>query len=108
MRDLYKGRWASFVGNAGVRAVFSLDDYETAHYWSQFMGGRLFETTSQQQDIYGLSKGQSKGETMRPLRSPEQLMMDFAKDNELQVIEACLLPDAPDAPAGSAPGQGAA
>lgn len=35
-------------------------------------------------------------------------VMDFAKDNELQVIEACLLPDAPDAPAGSAPGQGAA
>lgn len=83
MRDLYKGRWASFVGNAGVRAVFSLDDYETAHYWSQFMGGRLFETTSQQQDIYGMTKGQSKGETMRPLRSPEQLMMEFAKDKML-------------------------
>lgn len=83
MRDLYKGRWASFVGNAGVRAVFSLDDYETAHYWSQFMGGRLFETISHQQDIYGMTKGQSKGETMRPLRSPERLMMEFAKDKML-------------------------
>lgn len=83
MRDLYKGRWASFVGNAGVRAVFSLDDYETAHYWSQFMGGRLFETTSHQQDIYGMTKGQSKGETMRPLRSPERLMLEFSKDKML-------------------------
>ena len=27
MKDLYKGRWASFIGNAGVRAVFSLQDY---------------------------------------------------------------------------------
>lgn len=83
MRDLYKGRWASFVGNAGVRAVFSLDDYETAHYWSQFMGGRLFETTSHQQDIYGMTKGQSKGETMRPLRSPERLMLEFSRDKML-------------------------
>lgn len=83
MRDLYKGRWASFVGNAGVRALFSLDDYETAKYWSQFMGGRIYETASQQKDIYGLTKGQSKGETMRPLRSPEQLMLDFAQDKML-------------------------
>ena len=48
----------------------------------------------------------------RALRDHEPMawdfVMDFAKDNELQVIEACLLPDAPDAPAGSAPGQGAA
>ena len=39
MRDLYKGRWASFIGNAGVRALFNLDDYETAEYWSKFIGG---------------------------------------------------------------------
>lgn len=83
MRDLYKGRWASFVGNAGVRAIFALDDYETAQYWSQFMGGRLFETINQQQDVYGLTKGQSKGEAMRPLRSPEQLMIEFAKEKML-------------------------
>lgn len=83
MKDLYKGRWASFIGNAGVRAVFALDDYDTAKYWSQFMGGRLVETTSAQQDVHGLTKGQSKGEAMRPLRAPEQLMMDFAKDRML-------------------------
>ena len=64
MKDLYKGRWASFIGNAGVRALFSLDDYDTARYWSQFMGGHLVDTVSQQQDIYGLTKGQTKGETM--------------------------------------------
>ena len=47
------------------------------------MGGRLFETINQQQDVYGLTKGQSKGEAMRPLRSPEQLMIEFAKEKML-------------------------
>lgn len=78
MKDLYQGRWASFVGNAGVRAVFSLDDYDTANYWSKFLGGRLVETRSESQDVYGLTKGQSKGETMRPLLTPEEIMRQFA------------------------------
>jgi type IV secretion system protein VirD4 len=77
MRDLYKGRWASFIGNAGVRALFNLDDYETAEYWSKFIGGRLVETQSRQEDIYGLSKGQNVGETMRPLLSPDEIMLNF-------------------------------
>ena len=70
MRDLYKGRWASFIGNAGVRALFNLDDFETAEYWSKFIGAHLVGTQSQQQDIYGLTKAQTVGEAMRPLLSP--------------------------------------
>jgi type IV secretory pathway TraG/TraD family ATPase VirD4 len=41
MRDRYKGRWPTFIGNAGVRALFNLNDYEIAEYWSKFIGGRL-------------------------------------------------------------------
>ena len=78
MRDLYKGRWASFIGNAGVRALFNLDDFETAEYWSKFVGGRLVETRSTQQDIYGYSKGDNVGESMRPLLPPDEIMMKFA------------------------------
>jgi type IV secretion system protein VirD4 len=78
MRGLYKGRWASFIGNAGIRALFNLDDYDTAEYWSKFMGGQLVETYSRQEDIYGLSKGQNVGESMRPLIAPEKIMMQFA------------------------------
>ena len=77
MRDLYKGRWASFIGNAGVRALFSLDDYETAHYWSQFVGAHLVESASHQQNVYGLSTGQNVSEAMRPLLSPEEIMLRF-------------------------------
>jgi type IV secretion system protein VirD4 len=77
MRDLYKGRWASFIGNAGVRALFNLDDYDTAKYWSDFIGGRIVATHSTQQDNYGLSRGQNVGETMRPLLSPDEIMLRF-------------------------------
>jgi type IV secretion system protein VirD4 len=83
MKDLYKGRWASFIGNAGVRALFSLDDYDSAKYWSNFLGGHLVETHSQAQDIYGLAKGQTMGEALRPLLSPEELMLQFAQGKML-------------------------
>ena len=78
MRDLYKGRWASFIGNAGVRALFNLDDFDTAKYWSDFMGGNLVETRSTQQDMHGLSGGSNVSEAMRPLFPPEKIMLDFS------------------------------
>ena len=87
MRDLYKGRWASFVGNAGVRALFNLDDYDTAEYRSKFIGGRLAETHSRQENEYGLSSGQNIGEAMRPLLPPDQLMMNFASDKMLVLAQ---------------------
>jgi type IV secretion system protein VirD4 len=83
MRDLYKGRWASFIGNAGIRALFNLDDFETAEYWSKFIGGHLVESTSSSLDIYGLSRGETASETMRPLLSPDEIMMHFAANNML-------------------------
>lgn len=87
MRDLYKGRWASFISNSGVKAVFSLNDYDTAFYWSQTLGTRLFETTSQQQDVFGIAKSQSKGETMRPLLSSDKLLSLFAEKQMLVLPE---------------------
>lgn len=83
MKDLYRGRWASFVGNAGVRALFNLDDYETAKYWSDTLGAQLVQTKNEQQDIYGFTKGQNVGETMRPLISPEEMMRHLAQGKML-------------------------
>jgi type IV secretion system protein VirD4 len=91
MEDLYKGRWASFIGNAGVRALFNLDDFNTAEYWSKFVGDRLVETRNQQQDIYGYSKGDSVGESMRRLLSPDQIMMDFASRNDSKNSDKMLI-----------------
>ena len=83
MKDLYRGRWASFIGNAGVRALFNLDDYDTAKYWSDFIGGHIVQSTNQQQDVYGFAKSQSVGETMRPLISPSDIMLNYSKGKML-------------------------
>jgi type IV secretory pathway TraG/TraD family ATPase VirD4 len=87
MKDLYEKRWASFVGNAGVRALFNLDDYETADYWSKFIGGRLYQTQNMQQDIYGQTSSQNVGEAVRPLVTPEQLMLNFASGKMLVLAQ---------------------
>jgi type IV secretion system protein VirD4 len=87
MRDLYKGRWASFIGNAGVRALFNLDDYETADYWSKFIGGQVIETRSRQEDIYGYYNSEGISETLRPLFPPDKIMMDFSSGKMLVLAQ---------------------
>jgi type IV secretory pathway TraG/TraD family ATPase VirD4 len=88
MRDLYKSRWASFIGNAGVRALFNLDDFDSAKYWSNFIGGHLVETRGRQEDLYGLSKGDNVGEALRPLLSPEEIMLHFGRNHMLVLPQA--------------------
>lgn len=89
MKDLYRGRWASFIGNAGIRALFNLDDYETAKYWSDSLGGHIVQTTGRQEDIYGYSRGQNVGETLRPLLSPDEIMLYLASKMKIdgQAVE---------------------
>jgi type IV secretion system protein VirD4 len=79
MRDLYKGRWASFIGNAGVCAVFSLHDYDTADYWSRFLGGQAVRTSSESYDIYGIARGGNTGEAEHPLVTPDQMMRRYSE-----------------------------
>jgi len=87
MRDLYKGRWASFIGNSGVRALFNLDDFETAEYWSKFVGGSIVETRGRQVDPYGDAKSENVGETMRPLLPADKLMMELSSDRMLVLAQ---------------------
>ena len=88
MKDLYQSRWASFVGNSGIRALFNLDDFDTANYWSRFIGGRLVESRSRKTDQYGMSEGgESISENMRPLLSPEKIMFDFAQGKMLVLAQ---------------------
>jgi len=82
MRDLYKGRWASFISNAGIRAVFNLDDHDTAKYWSDTLGARLVETVSQNKTNEGLVSGHSASDTMRPLMPADEIMLNFSKSGQ--------------------------
>jgi type IV secretion system protein VirD4 len=83
MRDLYQGRWASFIGNSGVRAVFSLDDYDSARYWADFIGGQTVQTRSESRDVLGVTQGETAGETLRPVLTPDELMLNYATDRML-------------------------
>jgi type IV secretion system protein VirD4 len=87
IKDLYKGRWPSFIGNAGVRVVFNLDDLDSADYWSRFIGQRLVETKSFSQNVMGQMTGGSQGETLRPLLSPDDLMHQFATKKMLVLAQ---------------------
>ena len=87
MRDLYRERWASFIGNAGIRAVFNLDDYDTADYWSKFLGHRLVATQSQAVDNFGLTSGGTVSETQRRLQAPEEIMRNYAWEKMLILVQ---------------------
>lgn len=98
MRDLYKGRWASFIGNAGIRVVFNLDDYDTAEYWSKFIGSHEVESRSLTRDAFGIVQSQSTNPTIRPAIPPEEIMLDYAAGKMLVLrqgsrpIEAARVP----------------
>lgn len=87
IKDLYQGRWPSFIGNAGVRAVFNLDDLDSADYWSRFIGQHLVETRNTSQNAMGYVTGASQGETLRPLLSPDDMMRQFAADKMLVLAQ---------------------
>lgn len=98
MRDLYKGRWASFIGNAGIRALFNLDDYDTAEYWSKFIGSHEVESRSQTRDAFGILQSQSSSQAIRPSLPPEEIMLRYASGTMLVLrqgsrpIEAARVP----------------
>ena len=87
LKELYKSRWPSFIGNAGVRVVFNLGDNDSADYWSKFAGMREVEKISSQQDTYGITSGQSVSSMMHPLITPDELMLNYAKDKMLVFTE---------------------
>lgn len=97
MKELYGGRWASFINNSGIRILFSLDDFDTAQYWSHFLGSHFIETRSRSEDVQGLTRGQTASQMLRPLLSPEQIMFHFARldstgGGELLVLAEALHP----------------
>lgn len=62
LKALYRQRWASFIGNSGVKVLFGIEDVDSAKYWSDTIGQHQVETHSRQEDIYGLSKGGNTSE----------------------------------------------
>jgi len=87
LKELYKNRWPSFIGNAGVRVVFNIGDNESAEYWSRFAGMRDVEKLSSQQDLYGINRSQSVSSTLQPLIPANELMLRYTSDKMLVFVE---------------------
>jgi len=76
MQDLYQSRWASFIGNAGVRYVFGVSDYNTAKYFSDFMGQYTQEIVTNQTDAGGVRVSSvSRSLHARALMTPDEIMV---------------------------------
>jgi len=87
IRDLYKARAPSFWSNAGVRAVFSLQDKETAEYVSGLTGVTTIQSRTEQQTPYGQTTGQSAAPVARPLLRPEEVMQRYTANLMLVLLD---------------------
>jgi type IV secretory pathway TraG/TraD family ATPase VirD4 len=74
MKDTYKTRWASFVGNSGVTCAFAVNDVETAEYLSKMLGTSTIESRSESRDRMGNTTSASAGTTSRPLQTPDEIL----------------------------------
>ncbi len=73
LRDLYGDRANTFIANAGVQQVFSVNDFETAKWLSQMIGQ---ETSRFQTDSFKPGDGPSFSNhlTGRDLLTPDEIM----------------------------------
>lgn len=88
LETLYKGRWQSFLANAGVIQWFANLDLKTTEYVSNLLGKtpvlglRQGDTSSDQRDK-GLS-GASESKELHPLLTHDEVSRVFAKTDPLK------------------------
>jgi type IV secretion system protein VirD4 len=84
IKNSYENQWSSFISNAGVRTIFSVDDIDTAEYWSRFAGDRLVEDG----DANGsrLTSDPAANTWLRRLLTPDEVMINYAKDYALLLV----------------------
>lgn len=86
LEALYGKRWQTFLGNAGVLQFFGNADLLTLEWISKRLGQTTIRTTSQNQPGYtqrakeGVT-GQSFGESVHPLMTPEEISRFFGRDD---------------------------
>jgi type IV secretion system protein VirD4 len=74
-RDIYGQRAGTFLSNAGVLQVFSVNDHETARLISDLLGQGtiVFETTGRNRDSEKTGLSYSEQHTGRPLLTPDEV-----------------------------------
>lgn len=87
IRDLYRARAPSFWSNAGIRAVFNLQDVETAEYVSRLVGTTTVHIHNAQMNAIGLTGGGTSAATARALVLPDEVMMRYARGTMLVLLD---------------------
>ncbi|WP_439543988.1 type IV secretory system conjugative DNA transfer family protein [Hyphomicrobium sp.] len=87
-KALYKERWETFAGNAGVLQFFGNNDLMTMEYVSRRLGKTMVMATREgevgrAQRADGLS-GQSESAELHDLLTPEEVSRQFARDDRLK------------------------
>lgn len=86
IRAIYKDRWESFLGNAGVRRFFGLADEFTAKWVSDCLGrttvtvADVSATTAEQRHTQGAS-GHTMRQQVQELMTPTEVVRYFARDD---------------------------
>lgn len=89
LKALYKDRWETFLGNAGVLQFFGNNDLTTLEWISKRLGETTILTESQNAPTYdaaqqGGATGKSWSHTTHPLMTPEEVSRFFGRYDYLQ------------------------
>lgn len=90
LKHLYKDRWETFMGNAGIVQFFGVNDMTTLKYISDRLGKSSILSINQgeistQQSVQGFS-GESKTIQGSPLLSPDEVAYFFSRQSENQLV----------------------
>jgi type IV secretion system protein VirD4 len=87
-KALYKDRWETFVGNAGILQFFGNTDLATTEYLSRLLGKTRVEVSrvsevAQEQSEQGLT-GQTPSIELHSLLTPDEITRQFARSDRLK------------------------
>lgn len=90
LKDLYRDRWETFMGNAGLLQFFGVNDLTTLKYISERLGTSSVMSISQgeiseEQVALGFT-GRSSSIQAAPLLSPEEVGYYFSRQSDNQLI----------------------
>ncbi len=88
LQALYGKRWETFLGNAGVLQFFGNSDMQTLEWISKRLGETTIHTKSQKQPGFSQraregETGESYGEHVHRLLTPEEISRFFGRDDHL-------------------------
>lgn len=87
LKSLYKDRWETFMGNAGVLQFFGNSDMQTLEWISKRLGDTTIQTMNQSQPGYNEralqgATGQSFNQHVHKLMTPEEVSRFFGRDDK--------------------------